>query len=418
MTIHTGWMQVMRREAAVAFQETIPGGDTHRSQATFIDGQIKLMKADIIQTWAHFLYSQFTCIINRHFHEYACQTVVLAFDDKRFVPQAKAITQAKRRDGVKIIEFGENDVLPNEVPVWKEAIMNPHFKNKVIQLVCDSVPHLVRGVAGCRLVIDWQTISTYEYGPDGLFVTGSPIQEPASGIGEADIKFPYWMKRLQVPMLIEATDGDYIPISLGLKVVGINHPVAILKGKLKTTTPPENGEYETKKFDFIDIDTLHACLKSAFNRTTSSSSRVSRDKDWEIKLFITLLGLCGTDFTRNLPLVSPNKIWECLPLIVQTFAMESDTGINQAQGKRIIELLYSEVYPKHIDPYSRASVWHQAQISKLCARNKALIPTEARIKCTLRNINFLMEYWILFRAPERIQEYGFRLVTGTVVWDD
>ena len=130
MTIHTGWMQVMRREAAVAFQETIPGGDTHRSQATFIDGQIKLMKADIIQTWAHFLYSQFTCIINRHFHEYACQTVVLAFDDKRFVPQAKAITQAKRRDGVKILEFGENDVLPNEVPVWKEAIMNHTLRTR------------------------------------------------------------------------------------------------------------------------------------------------------------------------------------------------------------------------------------------------------------------------------------------------
>ena len=409
MTIHTKWMEVMRREAADAFQETIPGGDTHRSRATFIDGQIKLMKADIIQTWAHFLYSQFTCIINRHFHEYRCSTVVLAFDDKRFVPQAKAITQLKRRAGVDIIEFGENDVLPNDIPGWKEAIMNPHFKNKVIQLVCDSVPHLVRGFEGCRLVIDWQIIETYEYGADGLIKIGFPTREPASAIGEADIKFPYWMKRLQTPMLIEATDGDYIPISLGLKVIDIHHPVAILKGKR-----------EDKKYEFIDIDTLHSCLKTAFQRA-------SRGKDgghcWEIKLFITLLGLCGTDFTRNLPLISPVKIWDCLPLVARTFNMEGDTCIDQAQGKRIIELLYSEVYPKHIDPYSRASIWHQAQVSKLCARNKALIPTDARIRCTLRNINFLMEYWILFRAPEPIQEYGFRVVTTAassvvVVWDD
>jgi hypothetical protein len=398
MTIHTKWMELMRKEASSAFQSTIPGS----SQATFIDGQIKLMKAESIQTWAHFLHSQFTCIINRHFREYGCKTVVLAFDDKRHVPRAKAITQLKRREKVQIIEFGENDVLPNEVPHWMEAIMNPHFKNKVIQLVCDSIPHLVHATQGCRLVVDWQTIETYEYDAEGL-ITASTL-EPASTVGEADIKFPYWMRRLQTPMLIEATDGDYIPISLGLKAVDIHHPVVILKGRRED------------KYEFIDIDTLHTCLKTAFYRA-------SRGKGgghcWEIKLFITLLGLSGTDFTRNLPLVSPGKIWECLPLVAQTFQMDGDTAIDQAQGKRIIELLYSEVYPKHIDPFSRASIWHQAQVSKLGARNKALIPTDGRIRCTLRNLNFLMEYWLAFRAPDRIQDYGFRVSdNGTVEWDD
>jgi hypothetical protein len=400
MTIHTKWMELMRQEAADAFQNTIPGGN--RSQATFIDGQIKLMKAESIQTWAHFLFSQFTCIINRHFTEYGCKTVVLAFDDKRHVPRAKAITQLKRRAGVDIIEFGENDVLPNEVPKWMEAIMNPHFKNKVIQLVCDSVPHLVRGTEGCRLIVDWQSIVVHEYDAEG-FITSSEV-EPASTIGEADIKFPYWMRRLQTPMLIEATDGDYIPIALGLKSVDIHHPVAILKGRRED------------KPEFIDIDTLHSCLKTAFHRASRGKGS---GHCWEIKLFITLLGLSGTDFTRNLPLVSPVKIWQCLPLVAQTFSMQDDTTIDQAQGKRIVELLYSEVYPKHIDPYSRQSIWHQAQLSKLGARNKALIPTDARIRCTLRNLNFLMEYWLASRAPERIQDYGFRVSDrGVVEWDD
>ena len=412
-------MELMRREAAAAFQDTLPGGN--RTQATFIDGQIKLMKADSIQTWAHFLYSQFTCIINRHFREYGCKTVVLAFDDKRYVPRAKAITQLKRRAGVGIIEFGEGDVLPNEIPPWKEvrehcrhsnrwpaltvasqAIMNQHFKNKVIQLVCDSVPHLVLGTEGCRLVIDWQTIETYEYDAEGLIACSTP--EPASAIGEADIKFPYWMGRLQTPMLIEATDGDYIPISLGLKDIDIHHPVAILKGRRED------------KMEFIDIDTLHQCLKAAFTRASRGKAH---GKCWEIKLFIALLGLSGTDFTRNLPLVSPMKLWECLPLVAQTFGMETDTRIDMDQGKRIVELLYSEAYPKHIDPFSRASIWHQAQASKLGARNKALVPTDARIRCTLRNLNFLMEYWLRFRAPERMQDYGFRLsAAGAVEWDD
>jgi hypothetical protein len=99
--------------------------------------------------------------------------------------------------------------------------------------------------------------------------------------------------------------------------------------------------------------------------------------------------------------------------------MDGDTTVNQDQGKRIIELLYAEVYPKHIDPYSHASIWHQAQVSKLGERNKALIPTNGRIRCTLRNLNFLMEYWLAFRAPEPIQDYGFRVSEdGTVAWDD
>ena len=281
--------------------------------------------------------------------------------------------------------------------------MNQHFQNKVIQLVCDSVPHLVRATEGCRLVIDWQTIQTYEYDIEGGIASSTP--EPASAIGEADIKFPYWMRRLQTPMLIEATDGDYIPISLGLKDVDVHHPVAILKGRREG------------KDEFIDIDTLQQCLKTAFAR--ASRGRGHTGKCWEIKLFIALLGLSGTDFTRNLPLVSPTKIWECLPLVAQTFGMESETRVDMEQGKRIVELLYSEAYPKHIDPYSRASVWHQAQASKLGARNKALIPTDARIRCTLRNLNFLMEYWLRFRAPERIQDYGFRLTAaGAVEWDD
>ena len=403
MTIHTKWMELMRQHAPDAFQSTIPGGN--RSQATFIDGQIKLMKAESIQTWAHFIYSQFTCIINRHFNEYGCKTVVLAFDDKRFVPRAKAITQLKRRAGVQLIDFGEKDVLPNDIPSWMEAIMNPHFKNKVIQLVCDSVPHMVRAGEGCRLVVDWQTIDTYDYDAEGLIISSTP--EPASAVGEADLKFPYWMKRLQTPMLIEATDGDYIPIAMGLKAMNIHHPVAILKGR----------RGEDNHTEFIDIDTLHQSLKTAF--LGASRGKGGSDHCWEIKLFITLLGLSGTDFTRNLPLVSPVKIWASLPLVAQTFSMDGDLCIDQAQGKRIIELLYSEVYPKHIDPYSRASVWHQAQVSKLGARNKALIPTDARIRCTLRNLNFLMAYWLCSHAPPATEEYGFREDgAGVLGWAD
>jgi hypothetical protein len=144
-------------------------------------------------------------------------------------------------------------------------------------------------------------------------------------------------------MLIEATDGDYIPIALGLKAAGFDQPVVILKAW--------NAD---RGVEFIHIDKLHAWMYRQMRRAGMQGPAW-----WEVRLFITLLGLCSTDFTRNLPLVTPIKMWNALPLIVRTFEMEGGSRIHMAQGKHIVELLYSEAFPKHIDPFSRRSVWSQ-----------------------------------------------------------
>ena len=401
MTIHTKWMELLRAEAASAFEY---GELTLPVNASFIDGQIKLMiSSDPTQTWAGFLHAKFVSVVMRHFIEHRCTTVVLAFDDRRFVPRAKAITQHKRRAGVNIIEFGESDVLPNTMPAeWRESIMNPWFKHRVLELICNNVPRLVCPPAGCKLVIDWETVTEYTY-TDNECPDVADLASPTC-IGEADLKFTRWMRRLQCPMLVEATDGDYIPIALGLKAAGIEQPVAILK-----------AWSHDRGLEFINIERMYGFLRNKFH---SVNARKPSCPWWEIKLFILLLGLSGTDFTRNLPLVSPQRMWNSLPLIVQTFQMDG-SGVHMAQGKRMVELLYAETFPKHIDTFSRQSVWTQAQASKLGQRNKALIPTDGRIVCTLRNVNFLMAYWLQFAAPERIEEYGFRTDdTGAVAWDD
>ena len=402
MTIHTKWMELLRMEAKDAFHY---GECPCAPHASFCDGQIKLM-GSTSSCWADFLHSKFTSTLMRHFEVYGCRTVVLAFDDKRHVPKAKSITQRKRRDGVKIIEFGEADVLPADMPAqWKEAIMNPWFKHRVIQLVCANVPRLISPPDGSRLIIDWETTKQYEY-RDGQDPTESIVDENAS-VGEADLKFPRWMTRLDCPMLVEATDGDYIGISLGIKASGCNQPVVLLKAWTLEMGP-----------EFVLVDAIHAFIRTACLRAARGRP-LPENSHWEIKLFIVMLGLSGTDFTRNLPLISPTKMWDALPLLVQTFAMDTDTTIDLDQGRRIVELLYAEAFPKHIDPYVRRSVWSQAQASKLGQRNKALIPTDSRIVCTLRNINFLMAYWLTFEPPRAIESFGFRLGNGGVVeWDD
>jgi hypothetical protein len=358
---------------------------------------------------SHFLYSQFTSLINRHFRDYGCKTVVLAFDDRSRVPRAKAITQVKRRAGVQVIDFTDLDALPDDIPPgWKEAIMNQCFRNRVIELVCANVPRLVTPPSpGCSLVVDWLDVREYRYTeapePTETVLTGEVYGD--TPVGEADIKFAFWMRRLRCPMLIEATDGDYIPIALGLKVRSIQAPVWILK-----SWKEESG------YEYIDVEALYAFLRQKFQRA-AGGRRCCRC--WEIKLFITLLGLTGTDFTRTLPLVSPQRMWDSLPLIIQAFDMETEVEVNLAQCKRVVELLYGEAFPKHIDVFSRRSVWQQAQASKLGARTKGLIPTDRRIMCTLRNLNFLMSYWLHSHAPEATEEYGFREgEDGLLAWAD
>ena len=346
MTIHTSWMKLLRAEALDAFEYGALGAHV---DASFIDGQIKLMISDSTQTWSDFLYSKFTSVIMRHFVEYGCQTVVLAFDDRRHVPRAKAITQKKRRDGVQIIDFNETDVLPTALPSeWKESIMAPWFKHRVIELICANVPRLVCPPRpGCRLIVDWETVCEYTYETTTHDPVPNLLTQPTD-IGEADLKFTRWMRALRCPMLIEATDGDYIPIALGLKVAGLDHPVAILKAR-----HPDKGA------EFIHIDALHAWVRTHMRRAGGGPDCAG----WEVKLFITLLGLCGTDFTRNLPLVTPFKMWAALPLVVRTFQMDGAARIHMAQGKRIVELLYAEAFPKHIDPFSRRSVWSQVRLN-------------------------------------------------------
>jgi hypothetical protein len=48
MTIHTKWMELLRTEAVDAFEYGTLSADVN---ASFIDGQIKLMKSESTRTW-------------------------------------------------------------------------------------------------------------------------------------------------------------------------------------------------------------------------------------------------------------------------------------------------------------------------------------------------------------------------------
>ena len=95
MTIDSSWIASFKEEVPAAFTKTIP----FRPKAAFCDGQIRLMRghAQDFMTWDMYLWQQFTGHVRKFYDKHHVSTVILAFDDYAHVPEAKCMTQLKRR---------------------------------------------------------------------------------------------------------------------------------------------------------------------------------------------------------------------------------------------------------------------------------------------------------------------------------
>ena len=154
MTIERQWIELMKIEVPEAFSDGCP----FVPDAAFIDAQIKLMAMpnSDAPTWHGYLHKQFVMPVHAMF-ALGATTVILAFDDYAFVPRAKAITQAKRRSRVTPMDFTEQEQLPPTPPVpWDAAMANRAFKAKVVEMVAEALPGLLKASAGSKLVIDWR----------------------------------------------------------------------------------------------------------------------------------------------------------------------------------------------------------------------------------------------------------------------
>ncbi len=158
MTIEKQWIEIMKIEAPDAFTNEI----NIQPSVGFIDAQIKLMAMPSESTWESFIQHQFQAPIIA-MHALGIKTPILAFDDYSLVPKAKSITQAKRREKLVPINFSKDDVLPERPPEsWPNAMVNRAFKHKVVQMIIEVLPSLMKDIVG----EDYGFILDY----DGAFV--------------------------------------------------------------------------------------------------------------------------------------------------------------------------------------------------------------------------------------------------------
>ena len=430
MTIERQWLEIMKIEVPDAFTPTAP----FTPSAGFIDAQIKLMAMPPDGTWATFLHRQFVQPVTQMFRwghtrlafAIACcitmrvpprragaATVVLAFDDYEYVPRAKAITQARRRARLTPLAFSSSSPLPDRPPTpWPAAMASRAFKAMVVELVILSLPDLIPPASLARdapttLIIDWRGETCDQWTWDAQDPTAPPRRHtvPRAPLGEADVKFPHWARRLGVPMVADAIDGDYVPIALR---DGGFPPLAIARWELGAEVP--------RTTEWLQIDLLREGLR-----------RAMRMHDFWPTL-VVLIGLTGTDYSRNLPLVKPKKLWMALrsvaPLVPWQYHQEgaAPSALDPVRAlDAVVATIYCRLFTAHTRAVSAtlATTLASMTASRLAPRTKTLLPSLGRALCTLKNANFLLQYWGEAEPDSMDPRFGFRVdATGAVDWDE
>lgn len=207
MTIHSDWAKALKMHYPAAFSATPP--PPQKLSCGIIDGHIQIMGAYNPASWEDFLHMQFVRPIAR-LYDLGAPIVVLLFDNRLAVPPYKGMTQHKRCTRYTDIAFAHTDTLPLRIPAqWSEHMMNPHFKDKVISLVCERIQSLVKPSPKRALIVDFKGAPKMYTSP-----TACPVNVPGiAELGESDIKYARYVHMLG-NSIVCATDGDYIAIAM------------------------------------------------------------------------------------------------------------------------------------------------------------------------------------------------------------
>ena len=374
MTIQADFLKLLKTDCPAAFVDSLP--PQHVPSVVFIDGQVKLMKAESVKTWPLFVKVQFLSTIEKAFASGA-HTVVLGFDDYRYVPSAKNMTQIKRNKVVPVMEFGAHDTLPYCLPdQWSSAMRNRNFKVKVVNKVIEDVKAWFLQYMRQYPLWSQRCLVIDFCGKPALLRSANSLQSKdlASfvekqdetfwvGRGECDVKAFTWLLKNQ-PLLIVSTDGDFVPMSLlqlqdktdceiyiqrlkihiepplPAKATGTEADQAKRSGKrkagdLSTTTAVFNSNESKRQYEFVLMPKVLSWVQQ--NMPSKSCAPIIQ--------FSAMIAMCGCDFVMNLPRVGARTMWKYRQKL-QSLNLSTTSDILSAMS-----IIYYDMYvAKHVTP--------------------------------------------------------------------
>jgi len=431
MTIHSEWARVFYNECPDAFVAELKKSTLRDMNVGVIDGHLQLMCLnEKMITWQRFLQYMFLNPIEQMFNM-GCKTVVLCFDAYDFVPLYKNMTQLKRTQGKTVCTFEPHHDLPPKIPDDPmRFLMNRSFKLKLIQMICDRIPQLVKIKEHQEFIIDYKKVTLYQQSSQASSVL-IPVHLPEyESMGESDVKFTRYVEKYG-NALVHAIDGDYMIIALlyyAKRGILKNNKIFIYRQIQKDCSPcitsaaEAAGNSKKRSIDhvvddfssfekprhlhkknkcWIDMQLIYVTMLEAFRqalRTDSAAMDIDQqhcDKEEDYIQCVVFTILCaGTDFSRQLPLIGPQRLWEHLPLYAE-YLME---GLKQKQDAMILATfskIYKTIFSKHVR--CSTSAWSLVRdnlmSSSLAQSTKNKFPTEQQLVVTMRNILWVMSYW-------------------------
>ena len=185
------------------------------------------------------------------------------------------------------------------------------------------------------------------------------------------------------------------------------------KGKVKSEVMVVVEESESKKRKraseekgkkcWVDMQLLYlvivqAMKQSGYTRAISTKT-LEPFNDRDAVFSATFLMLCaGTDFSRNIPLIGPKKIWDYLPEIAipAIQALKGGEHINETMFLNlVVGKMYSLTYSKHcvsVPQYER--VLSSLKTSELSQGTKDRFASMEKMRNTIKNISWVTKYWM------------------------
>jgi hypothetical protein len=408
MTIDSGWAQFLKRACPAAFRATLG----LRPTTWFIDGQIKLMKGEWINTWELFVRRQFLDTIDRAFDHHA-SVVVLGFDDYTHVPLCKSMTQRARNVKQATFEFNEHNEMPRIPPEdWAACMRNRYFKSQVVAMVVRNVQRQYKN-HDKTVIVDWMgppIVLGRALELDGRALPTS-VMHSAAKRGECDIKALAWSEF--GALVVQSTDGDFLPLALVHCEAHADRHVFLERIETKTSAGAKRTALGTTKrrMEFVCMRELCANVQHTMKHHAAPC-----------RAFAVLVALTGCDFSQSMPAIGPAKMWSALPLL-HKLDLETEHGILAA-----IALAYQLNFAKRIRTKSAleisgarnadAALAAYAHVADAIRNNISVAqktkdamwpPNDA--KRHARNVLWTLQYWTkLEQWPDPIAgPFGFAL---------
>jgi hypothetical protein len=170
-------------------------------------------------------------------------------------------------------------------------------------------------------------------------------------------------------------------------------------GTVATTSTLPAAAKKGRVMEYVNIPMLYTVLRGAMRQCSPSQSSSPHHELHFMRMFAFLIGMTGTDFTRNLPHLTPIKIWDALairgvwPALIRAYDVTKMELVPSDACDMFVARLYCIKFEKHAGGDTLEDVLASLQRSKLGDRVKGQLPSASRVQNTIRNINWVFKYW-------------------------